>query len=152
MGRSDEVSVGLVSTCARFGSLDETVEPLQQPDGDHAVKPIEDAFPTTLDGLCGPDDGFQTAMRRPERPALQEGFPDLAVGLFKEFFEDQADLIRSGCLEVVGRQGLQLSTLLIGQIVGVLEPQVARFLQHTSVVLASSRRTWSTAWLPIFMI
>ena len=84
----------------------------------------------TLDGLCGLNNGFQATVGGPEIPALQESFPRLSVGLFKEFLKGQADLIRSGCLQVVVRQGVHLSTLLTGQIVGVLEPQVARFLQH----------------------
>ena len=84
----------------------------------------------TLDGLCGLNNGLQATVSSPEIPALQESFPSLAVGLFKEFLKSQADLIRSGCLQVVARQGVHLATLLIGQVRGVLKPQVARFLQH----------------------
>ena len=84
----------------------------------------------TLDGLCSLNNGFQATMSGPEIPALQEGFPSLAVGLFKEFLKGQADLIRSGCLQIMARQGVHLATLRSGQIVGVLEPQIPRFLQH----------------------
>ncbi len=92
----------------------------------------------TLDGLCGLNNGFppsrcphgKTTVSGPEIPALQEGFPSLTVGLCKEFLKGQADLIRSGCLQVVACQGVHLATLLTGQIGGVLEPQIARFLQH----------------------
>ena len=87
----------------------------------------------TLDGLCGLNNGVQTTVSGPEIPALQEGFPSLTVGSFKEFLKGQADLIRSGCLQVVACQGVHLATLLSGQISGVLEPQVARILQHIRV-------------------
>ena len=84
----------------------------------------------TFDSLCSLNNGFQAAVGGPEIPALQEGFPGLAGGLFKEFLKCQADLIRSGCLQVVARQGVHHATLLIGQVGGILEPQVARFLEH----------------------
>jgi len=74
----------------------------------------------TLDSLYGLNNGFQATVSGPEIPTLQEGFPGLAIGLFEELFRSQVDLIRSGCLQVVARQGVHLATLLIGQLVGFL--------------------------------
>lgn len=67
----------------------------------------------TLDCLYVLNNGFQATLSGLEISTLQEGFPGLASGLFEELFQSQADLIHSGCLQFVARQGVHRATLLL---------------------------------------
>ena len=99
-----EVSRGAVAAGFGLGRLDQAVDALDQPVGDLAVEPTQDAVPVALDGACGLDHRFEPAVGGPEVPLLQESGGRLGGGLLIEVLEGQPDLIGARRLQMMGRE------------------------------------------------
>lgn len=111
-----------------FGSLDEAVECLKDPDGDPIIESVEDAFPVMPDGVCRQDNRFKMTVGSPEETEFQEGLLIFATRLIRVLSKGRKDLIGPGYLQVVGRQGYHLSTLPGSQIIWAHERQIARLI------------------------
>src|ERR1019366_7449444 len=80
----------------------------------------------TADGFGDVDDGLDAAVCGPEIPSFEEEFGHVG-GLGIEILEHQADLVSPGGFQMTASEveGLQLLFLVGGEVVGILEPEIA---------------------------
>lgn len=69
------------------------VEPLDQPVGDLAIEPAQNAVAMTLDGVSSVDHRLQPAVGGLEVPSLKIAGARLGRGLIIEFLKGQPDLL-----------------------------------------------------------
>src|ERR1019366_704835 len=102
----------------------------------------------TADGFGDVDDGLDAAVCGPEIPSFEEEFGHVG-GLGIEILEHQADLVSPGGFQMTASEveGLQLLFLVGGEVVGILEPEIAGAPESSGWSLRSRRRTSSTASL-----
>lgn len=109
-----EVSDGTVPASLCLGGLHQAVDPLDQPIGNLAVEPAQDAVPMTFDGMSGVDDRWQSAVGRPEVLALEESRTGCGGGLVIKVLECQADPIGPCGLEMAHGQVFEDGALAFG--------------------------------------
>src|ERR1039457_1488503 len=118
----------LINYAAGFGlgGLDEAVNAFEDGVVDAGDEPAEDAILMATDGFGDVDDGRDAAVGGPKVPLVEEWF-GLVGGLTEEVLEDEADLVGAGGFQmgVDDVQGVELFPLAGGEVLGVLEPDVA---------------------------
>ena len=114
--------------------MDLAVDAFEDAIGDVGVGEAEDALPVAFDGVGGIDDGFQTAVSRPEEPALKIVCGQVG-GLFPEGFEAHADAVCTCCFQVELAQVFQPLALVLLQVFRVGQPEIAAASQECFVFL-----------------